>query len=103
MIGGGLLLLVIALSDILTGEKSQRQAAPDDFGVVPIGIPLLTGPAALTTCVLLSNTHGRGLEGPPLRNWGYCRVVGIVPFPFPVHGPGTDVDGWCLTGENSTN
>jgi len=26
---------------------------------VPIGIPLITGPAVLTTCILLANTHGK--------------------------------------------
>lgn len=59
MIAGGILLLAISLSDLLTGEKRQRQTDPDSLGAVPLGIPLITGPAVLTTCVLLANIHGR--------------------------------------------
>lgn len=59
MIAGGILLLVISLSDLLTGEKKQRQLDPETVGAVPIGIPLITGPAVLTTCILLANSHGK--------------------------------------------
>jgi multiple antibiotic resistance protein len=59
MIAGGILLLAISLSDLLTGEKKQRQADPDSLGAVPIGVPLITGPAVLTTCVLLAGMHGK--------------------------------------------
>lgn len=58
MIGGGLLLLIFSLSDLLTGEKKQRQTDPDEIGPVPIGIPLITGPGVLTTCILLAELHG---------------------------------------------
>ena len=59
MVAGGILLLAISLSDLLTGEKRQRQADADSLGAVPIGIPLITGPAVLTTCILLASIHGR--------------------------------------------
>lgn len=59
MIAGGFLLLAISLSDLLTGEKKQREADAKSLGAVPIGIPLITGPAVLTTCILLANTHGK--------------------------------------------
>ena len=59
MIAGGTLLFAISLSDILTGTKKQREADPDSLGAVPIGIPLITGPAVLTTCILLTSMHGR--------------------------------------------
>jgi len=59
MIAGGLLLLAISLSDLLTGVKRMREADADSLGAVPIGIPLITGPAVLTTCILLSTTHGK--------------------------------------------
>jgi multiple antibiotic resistance protein len=59
MIAGGLLLLAISLSDLLTGEKRQRETDASSLGAVPIGIPLITGPAVLTTCILLANTHGK--------------------------------------------
>jgi multiple antibiotic resistance protein len=59
MIAGGLLLLAISLSDLLTGEKRQRQTDSESLGAVPIGVPLITGPAVLTTCMLLAGIHGR--------------------------------------------
>jgi multiple antibiotic resistance protein len=59
MIAGGLLLLAISLSDLLTGEKKQREPDLSSLGAVPIGIPLITGPAVLTTCILLAQNHGK--------------------------------------------
>lgn len=59
MMAGGLLLLVISLSDILTGEKRQRKPDAESLGAVPIGVPLICGPAVLATCLLLSSTHGK--------------------------------------------
>ena len=58
MIAGGILLFVISLSDLLHMEKVQRQVGPDGLGAVPIGVPLITGPAVLTTSLLLLNQHG---------------------------------------------
>ncbi len=59
MIAGGILLLAISLVDLVTGEKRQRVADPDSLGAVPIGVPLITGPAVLATCILLATTHGK--------------------------------------------
>jgi multiple antibiotic resistance protein len=59
MISGGSLLFIISLSDLLTGEKRQHDVDSESLGAVPIGIPLITGPAVLTTCILLANTHGK--------------------------------------------
>jgi multiple antibiotic resistance protein len=58
MVAGGILLLVLSLSDLLTGEKRQRVIDADTIGAVPIGVPLITGPAVLTTSVLLANEYG---------------------------------------------
>jgi len=63
MVAGGLLLLVISLSDLLTGEKRQRMLDANTLGAVPIGVPLITGPAVLTTSVLLADTYGILLTG----------------------------------------
>ncbi len=60
MIAGGLLLFAISLKDLLLGEK-RPVADIESLGAVPIGIPLITGPAVLTTCLLLANTYGRTL------------------------------------------
>ena len=59
MIAGGSLLFAISLTDLITGEKKRRQVDAESMGVVPIGIPLLAGPALLTTCILLADEHGK--------------------------------------------
>jgi len=56
-IAGGLVLLAIALRDILQMEKGHRLSS-DTMGAVPIGTPLITGPAVLTTIIILLDTHG---------------------------------------------
>jgi len=58
MIAGGILLFVISMSDLLSHEKSQRRVDSDSLGAVPLGVPLLAGPALLTTSVLLTKVHG---------------------------------------------
>ena len=60
MIAGGILLFVISMSDILSGRKRQRQVEPDTLGAVPLGVPLIVGPAVLTTLILLSHRYGHG-------------------------------------------
>ena len=58
MIAGGILLFIISISDLLSTEKRQRTVDPESMGAVPIGVPLITGPAVLTTSILLLNEHG---------------------------------------------
>jgi multiple antibiotic resistance protein len=58
MIAGGVLLFVISLNDMLTFEKKQVQTEPESLGAVPIGVPLIVGPAVLTTSLLLVNQYG---------------------------------------------
>jgi len=56
-IAGGLVLLAISLRDILSHEKS-RKIPSDTLGAVPIGTPLITGPAVLTTIIILLDSYG---------------------------------------------
>jgi len=56
-IAGGLVLLAISLRDILQYEKGHKLPT-DTMGAVPIGTPLITGPAVLTTMIILLDTHG---------------------------------------------
>ncbi|MGA1843986.1 MAG: MarC family protein [bacterium] len=58
MVAGGILLFVISISDLLTTEKVQRRFDPESLGAVPLGVPLITGPAVLTTSILLMNEYG---------------------------------------------
>jgi len=57
MIAGGILLLAFAMSDLLTMEKRIRRVAPDTVGAVPIGIPLIIGPAVLSGILDRSSSH----------------------------------------------
>ncbi len=57
MIAGGVVLLIIAVNDILqAGEKKMPRSA--EFGVVPMGTPLIAGPAMITTALVLVGSHG---------------------------------------------
>jgi len=56
-IAGGLILLVLASRDLLrTG--SAVEPLPEDFGIVPLGLPFIAGPAMLTTLVIVMDTAG---------------------------------------------
>jgi multiple antibiotic resistance protein len=56
-VAGGLLLLVLALYDLLHPELPLRQPGVH-LGVVPLGTPLIAGPAVLTTLLTLARSHG---------------------------------------------
>jgi multiple antibiotic resistance protein len=76
MVAGGLLLLVISLSDLITGEKRQRLVDPETLGAVPLGVPIITGPAVLTTSVLLANVHGLTITALALvTNIGIAGII----------------------------
>lgn len=59
-IAGGVVLLALAISDLLVGggHEARGSLPRPDFGVVPIGTPLLAGPATLTSLVVLSDRYG---------------------------------------------
>jgi len=58
MVAGGILLFAIAMADLLTTEKLLRRVDVDTLGAVPLGVPLITGPAVLTTSILLLDQVG---------------------------------------------
>ena len=71
-VGGGLILLVLSITDLVfgdmkkrrggNGEKKGKKAAPDvaaiEMAVVPLGIPLIIGPAAITTILVSQGQFG---------------------------------------------
>lgn len=59
-IAGGLLILLVALRDIVLNQKVFQGKDLQGMGVVPIGIPLLVGPAVLTTLILLRDRFSPG-------------------------------------------
>ena len=59
MIAGGVLLFIISMNEILAQNPSHRGADLATMGAVPLGVPLITGPAVLTTCMLLVDQYRR--------------------------------------------
>jgi len=58
-IAGGVLLLVISVADMVSPAREVRDPGTmDDAGIVPLGIPLIAGPALLTTELLLLQQYG---------------------------------------------
>ena len=45
----------------LLGSRKERLTSAYDFGVVPLGTPLLVGPAVLTTSLILIDQYGLSL------------------------------------------
>ena len=54
-IAGGILLFIIAIVDLIFPERT-RTFPKETLGVVPIGIPLITGPAVLTLLLMIVPT-----------------------------------------------
>jgi len=57
MVAGGAVLFCIAITDILNPVKERRNPG-DDLGAVPLGTPLIVGPAVLTTSLLIITEYG---------------------------------------------
>lgn len=56
-VAGGLILLGLAGRELLNVAPATREATAD-FGVVPLGMPLIAGPALLTALLILVDTVG---------------------------------------------
>lgn len=69
-VGGGLILLVLSISNLLFGDFKRRdprnlEGLDEDadgesasVGVVPLGIPLIVGPAAITSVLVSREAYG---------------------------------------------
>ena len=68
-VGGGLILLVLSISNLLFGDYRRRDpsvesaegaegAAGAGVGIVPLGIPLIMGPAAITSILVSREAFG---------------------------------------------
>jgi multiple antibiotic resistance protein len=91
--GGGVVLLVLAVNDLVSSIDSVRlppidaagsaRMGHETVGVVPIGIPLIMGPAALTTILVVVDTHGYAVTvGSLLANlllvWAVFASAGTI-------------------------
>ncbi|HJT80745.1 MAG TPA: MarC family protein [Chthoniobacterales bacterium] len=59
-VAGGLILLVLAIRE-LVGIGGEDRTGVHDFGIVPLGMPLIAGPALLTALLILVDTPGVGV------------------------------------------
>ena len=81
-IAGGLILLLIGL-DMLEARRSPTQetqgdtveaAAKEDAGIVPLGIPMLAGPGAISSVMVLVG------QVPTLWGWQMGAILGAITF-----------------------
>src|SRR5437588_12152095 len=56
-VAGGLILLTLAVRE-LVGIGPQDRGGGEDFGIVPLGMPLIAGPALLTALLILIDSVG---------------------------------------------
>ena len=64
-VGGGLILLVLSISNLIFGDFRRRDPTAGEevedaasVGIVPIGIPLIVGPAAITSILVSREAYG---------------------------------------------
>ena len=57
MIAGGAILFCLAIIDMVSPTKERRIPSPE-LGAVPLGTPLIAGPAVLTTSMLVVSQYG---------------------------------------------
>lgn len=67
-VGGGLILLILSIVDLVFGDFKRRAPestgpTPPEIGIVPLGIPLIIGPAAITTILVTQ------------QGWGYLPTL----------------------------
>jgi multiple antibiotic resistance protein len=81
-VAGGLILLLIGL-DMLEAKRSPTQeasgdteeaTAKEDAGIVPLGIPMLAGPGAISSVMVLVG------QVPSLWNWEMGAILGSITF-----------------------
>jgi multiple antibiotic resistance protein len=57
MVAGGAVLFCLAITDIINPLK-RRQIPSEELGAVPLGTPLIVGPAVLTTSMIIVSEYG---------------------------------------------
>ena len=59
-VAGGMLIFILAVRLLLTGSKKDivLNGKGADLGIFPLGTPLITGPAVLTTTLMMRDSFG---------------------------------------------
>ena len=81
-IAGGLILLLVSLTDLIKGPEAV-QSSSGSTGIVPLAVPLITGPGVLTTLILQVSTVGTlmtlaALVANYLIAWIFLRNSSVV-------------------------
>ncbi len=72
---GGLVLLLIALAELAGGPEAEKNSS-GSTGIVPIAVPLISGPGVLTTLILQVSTSGYLITSLALvLNYGLAWLV----------------------------
>jgi multiple antibiotic resistance protein len=58
MVAGGILLLVLSIQALLVEDAGPKLKPGTHVGIVPLATPLIAGPAALATTLILLDTYG---------------------------------------------
>ena len=75
MVGGGLILLVLAVLDLIMPGKPAVEPR-EMVGIVPLAMPLIAGPATLTNILVLTASHGYAATALALAvNFGLLLAV----------------------------
>jgi len=57
-VAGGILLLIIAIRILISGSLMEMNESPESIGAVPIAMPLLVGPGAITATIFNLQAYG---------------------------------------------
>jgi multiple antibiotic resistance protein len=82
-VAGGILLLIIAVRILISGSLHEIAESPESIGAVPIAMPLLVGPGAITTAILSLQDYGAIVTALAVLivlgiTWVILRYIGSV-------------------------
>lgn len=82
-IAGGIVLLLISLADVVGGPGKAHSEPSGSTGIVPLAVPLITGPAVLATMVLQIKQVGYTITLFALLTnyilaWGVLRKSNVI-------------------------
>ncbi len=83
MIAGGILLLLVSIDILIRGETTEKIGATEDVGAIPIAFPLLVGPGAITTTIVILQSSGLIVALLSILivmtvTWAVMRLVGPI-------------------------
>lgn len=82
-VAGGILLLIISIRILFSGGFHENLESPESVGAVPIAIPLLVGPGAITTTILNLQAYGVIVTATAvfvvlILTWAILRFIGSI-------------------------